>query len=301
MKRLLILGVALAALAVDTDLSFTTSADASEMERRPAARRAAPVARPAARPAEAPRSNWSGGQAGGQGGGANGAQSFVDPPFICVPGFPCPVSPFSFSGSPGSFTGGGFLGYRFQFGGMVVGVESDVSAKKLETTHTQTVGPTPIVPGVVFRNESFTGSVKQTWDASFRLRAGYLVTPWTFAYVTGGLAVGEVSGAFAYNGVLTGILCGLSPCVATVSSAWSDTRVGGTVGAGLEHALGPFIKARVEYRYTDFGKYSKTVPVTSNCVVGGVAVCTAPTTSNRRTSSRVPQGYGRPRLRLLIF
>src|SRR5262249_54868621 len=67
MKRLLILGVALAALAADTDFNFTTSANAAEMERARPARRAAPAARPAA---QAPAANWTGGQAGGNGGGA---------------------------------------------------------------------------------------------------------------------------------------------------------------------------------------------------------------------------------------
>jgi outer membrane immunogenic protein len=238
------------------------------------AARPRPVARPAERPAEAPRSNWTGSQAGGQGGGSNGAQSFADPPFICVVGFACPVSPFAFSGSPTSATGGAFLGYRWQLGWMVYGVEADVSAKKLETTvsqHTEVF----VAPGIL-RTESFTGSIKQGWDASFRLRAGYLVTPWTLAYLTGGLAVGEVSGSFSYIGTLFDIGC----CVAgtaSVHSSWNDTRVGGTVGVGLEHALGPFLKARVEYRYTDFGKYTKTVPVfASSCTVS----CAVPASSN---------------------
>jgi outer membrane immunogenic protein len=273
MKRLLIVSVALAGLsAVDLDFkAFTGSAEAAEMEkaRRPAARRAAP----AARPAEPARSNWTGGQAGGQGGGSSGTQSFVDPPFICPVGFPCPVSPFSFSGTPGSFTGGGFLGYRWQMGSMVAGVETDISYKKLETTGKQ---ETFTIIGGSPRTEFFQGSIKQGWDASFRLRGGYLVTPWTLAYVTGGLAISEISGSFIYNGALPGTICGLVTCVANVNASWKDTRAGGTVGAGLEQALGPFIKARIEYRYTDFGKYSKTVPVSSNCVVG---VCTAPSSS----------------------
>ena len=259
-------------------------------------RRAAParMARPAARPAEAPRSNWTGGQAGGQGGGSNGAQSFVDPPFICRVGFACPVSPFSFSGSPSSFTGGVFLGYRWQAGGTVVGVEADVSAKKLETTHSQLTGPTDLGFGAI-RHETFTGSVKQTWDASFRARAGLLVTPWTLAYLTGGLAIGEVHGSFVYRGTLVGgdVVC-VGPCTASVTSEWSDIRTGGTVGAGLEHALGTFIKARIEYRYTDFGRYSRSVPVNTNCT-GFAGNCFAPTSSNvdiRAAFHKVTAGIG---------
>src|SRR5262249_400441 len=80
------------------------------------------------------------------------------------------------------------------------------------------------------------------------------------------------SGSFAYSGVLPGTVCGVATCFAAANASWNDTRVGGTVGGGLEHALGPFLKARVEYRYTDFAKYSKTIGVASNSVAG---VCTA--------------------------
>ena len=102
------------------------------------------------------------------------------------------------------------------------------------------------------RAKSFSGSVKQGWDSSFRLRAGVLITPFTLAYVTGGLAVGEVSGSFSYLGTLI-TASGSTIANTSVNASWNETRVGGTVGGGLEQALGPFIKARVEYRYTTSG------------------------------------------------
>jgi outer membrane immunogenic protein len=119
------------------------------------------------------------------------------------------------------------------------------------------------------RTDQFSGSVKQTWDASIRGRLGTLVTPWTLLYLTGGVAFGEISGTFAYNGSL--FSCS-SPCsttpfaTATSQAAWSDTRVGSTVGAGWETEVWAGWKARAEYRYTDFGRYTKTFGLTNTCV-----------------------------------
>jgi outer membrane immunogenic protein len=283
MKWLLVAGVALAAVAVETN--FVAPADAAEDVSRPAPRRAAPVARPAPRaaPAQAPASNWTGGQAGGQGGGSSGAQSFVDPganQFFrrCSPLDPgcfplvSPTSesetPFTFSGKPTSFTGGGFLGYRVQIGYLVVGVEGDASWKKLETSYTLVVPPAFATyavgpPVTATRNEVFTGSITQDWDASFRGRIGTLVTPYTLLYATGGLAVGKISGSFSYSATTTYVGFFPNSLTDTTNGAasWSDTRLGGTVGGGLEYALGPFLKARLEYRYTDFGKLGKDVPL----------------------------------------
>jgi len=168
-------------------------------------------------------------------------------------------------------------------GRAVVGVESDFSYKKLETTSSQSTGPIPFpsIIGSLPRTETFNGSIEQTWDASLRLRAGHLITPGTLAYVTGGLAVGEISGTSNYLGQLRRVTA-LGVVFfqnAVVNASWRDPRVGATVGAGLEQIMGPGLKARIEYRYTDFGKYSKTAQVGTTCDPG-VGICTAPTTSN---------------------
>src|ERR1700751_5418602 len=80
-------------------------------------------------------SNWSGGQAGGSNGASSVNNNFVEPgAYVCPSTFPfgvsCFESPFSFSGHPTSYTIGPFLGYRWQFGQTVVGVEGDWSWKK---------------------------------------------------------------------------------------------------------------------------------------------------------------------------
>jgi outer membrane immunogenic protein len=217
-------------------------------------------------------SNWSGGQAGGSNGASSVNNNFVEPgAFNYVGcGFGCTPyqTPFSFSGSPVSYIIGAFLGYRVQMGNIVVGVEGDVNWKKGESSKVQNTPPPWLVAsgGV----ETFTGSQKQGVDGSLRGRIGVLVTPWTLLYATGGLAIGSVSGSFSYR-ACTDSSCPPAPSPGvgtstnvTGSATWSDTRVGGTVGAGVETQVAPGVKVRGEYRYTDFGSFSKDVPLTTN-------------------------------------
>ena len=52
-----------------------------------------------------------------------------------------------------------------------------------------------------FKSFSFGNVLRdsqQSWDASVRGRAGFLVTPWTLAYGTVGVAFGSVGGSFSY-------------------------------------------------------------------------------------------------------
>ena len=125
------------------------------------------------------------------------------------------------------------------------------------------------------RTDQSSGSVRQKSDSSIRARVGTLVTPWSLLYVTGGVAFGEISGSFAYSGVLCPgapsatpfSSCGTSSSTATAATAasWSDTRTGYTVGAGYESELFPGWKWRAEYRWTDFGEYTKTFGLATQC------------------------------------
>jgi outer membrane immunogenic protein len=201
-------------------------------------------------------SNWNGGQAGGSNGASSVNNNFVEPGSYnfseCVGS--CFETPFSFSGNKTSYIIGLFLGYRWQMANIVVGVEGDVNWKRGETSAAQY---TPL-PYLCCNGDEFTGSLKQGWDSSFRGRFGVLVTPWTLLYATGGLAIGQVSGSFSYYAES---LSGAT--IVSGSSSWTDTRVGGTVGAGVETQIVPGVTARFEYRYTDFGKFSKDVPLST--------------------------------------
>jgi outer membrane immunogenic protein len=211
-------------------------------------------------------SNWNGSQVGGSNGASSVNNNFVEPGahLFTNCGFPstfCQETPFSFSGHKTSYIAGVFAGYRWQMGNIVFGVEGDVNFKRGETSQVQN-SPSLVSPFPGY--EQFTGSQKQGTDGSFRGRIGFLVTPWTLIYATGGLAVGNVSGSFSY------LACSAASCNPLTSTnvygtaSWSDTRVGGTVGAGAETQIAGGVKARLEYRYTDFGSYSKDVPLANN-------------------------------------
>jgi outer membrane immunogenic protein len=235
------------------------------------------------------QTSWSGAQIGGQGGLSNMAQGFAEPGASqcfrdhALPGSPiapsCPETPFGFdTRSLKSASGGGSIGYNFQFGGMILGLEADLSAKNGNSSGNQPVPPVvnggfgAACPGCFStRTESFSGNVNQGTDSSFRLRFGYLVTPMTMVYLTTGAAVEKVSGSFSYSAYtvnnipIPGAAVGRYQDTTTGSGTWSETKTGWTVGGGVEVAVGGGWKARVEYRYTGFGNLTENVPLARSC------------------------------------
>jgi outer membrane immunogenic protein len=239
----------------------------------------APVREAAPEQMAAPQSSWTGAQVGGQGGVSSMAQGFAEPgarlfPDCSLPGFAsyCRETPFSFDGNKYTATGGVFLGYRLQFGSVVTGIEGDFNAKNATAAYT-------LASANLFRTETFTGSASQGWDSSLRGRLGWLVTPSTMIYGTGGIAFGRVTGSFAYT---ANEIDGCSPCAyVNGGGTWSTVRTGVTGGGGVETllstGLGPFPSAtlRLEYRYTDLGNFSENVPLQTFCNF----TCTSPSSN----------------------
>ena len=208
-------------------------------------------------PAPQQTSNWTGGQFGAFGGDSSLAQNFTEPgAFLCSTG--C-ETPFGFRGQANSFTGGVFGGYRVQFGNFVVGAETDIAWKKGQTSQVQSDH------NAVGNPEVFTGSLEQNWDGSVRARFGALVTPSVLFYSTAGLAFSNIHSSFSYTASC--VICGVNHGV-TGTGSFSETRTGYTVGSGLEVAIAYGLKARLEYRYTDFGHFSYDVPLHPNPTCG---------------------------------
>jgi outer membrane immunogenic protein len=158
-----------------------------------------------------------------------------------------------------------YAGFNWQFAPQwVAGIEGDYGFGQRTTT----LGGFPFSPGVsnfVNTNASADSlAVKTTWDASLRGRLGFLVTPISMAYVTGGAA-------WQHDEVAS--TCASANCVGlTISPANftnSATKTGWTLGGGLEVALWRHWLARAEYRYSDFGGTPYTMTRTS---VNGVIV-----------------------------
>jgi outer membrane immunogenic protein len=288
--------------------AFALLQPAAADEPPPVKRQRAAPERVAQRAAPAQQgANWNGGQLGGSNGASSVNNNFVDPgAFICPSGSTfgsnCFETPFQFSGHKTSYTIGPFVGWRWVVGkgvtgNVVVGVEADWSYKNAESSLAQSsvtsinVAPsssTFFSPVNAVRTDSFAGSVKQKSDSSIRARVGMLITPWSMVYVTGGVAFGEISGSFAYTGTLytcgsqstsvsacTGSSSPISTATATTAASWNDTRVGSTVGAGFESELFRGWKWRAEYRWTDFGDYTKTFALATRCTSPSTSSCTA--------------------------
>jgi outer membrane immunogenic protein len=147
-----------------------------------------------------------------------------------------------------AFRASPYIGFNWQFAPQwVAGIEGDAGF----ASQTTTLGALPFSPAV---EEPGTVAdhfaLKTTWDASLRGRLGYLLTPATLAYVTGGAAWQH------YEVIST---CGT--CIFTNPAVVKNatTRPGWTIGGGLETALWGHWLARAEYRYADFGTAPFTI------------------------------------------
>jgi outer membrane immunogenic protein len=122
---------------------------------------------------------------------------------------------------------------------LLLGLEADIQGADLQQSNRL------LYPAGLQGPGSFADSqTRLNWFGTLRGRAGWLVTPETMLYATGGLAFGEVKlnqTAFSAAGGNT-----------TTSSA-SDTKAGWTVGAGIESRLwNSNWTAKAEYFYVDF-------------------------------------------------
>lgn len=192
MKRVILAGVS--ALAVVTMMG---AANAADLPRR---RAEMPVKAPAYMPAF----SWTGFYVGINGGGGFGRSNW------------------SALGTNLDTSGGlvgGTVGYNWQAGQTVFGLEGDVDWSGIKGS--DACG-------------GLACETKNDWLGTFRGRVGYAFNR-VMPYVTGGLAVGNVKAS-------------------TINGSNDETRAGWTLGAGIEaNIVGPW-SAKIEYLYADLGK-----------------------------------------------
>jgi outer membrane immunogenic protein len=159
--------------------------------------------------------------------------------------------------------GGGQIGYNWQVQNWVWGLEADIqgSGQKGSRAYLCPTGVCTPPFGViaVFPGPAVPVSLDQKleWFGTVRGRVGVLATPQVLFYATGGLAYGEVKNTATI---------GLVP----VSFSNSDTRVGYTVGAGVEGVIGGNWTAKLEYLWVDLGRTSGSFATTLGALGGGV-------------------------------
>lgn len=146
---------------------------------------------------------------------------------------------------PKGVFGGVQIGYNWQRNNLVYGIEADAQLSGMKDSFS--VNP---IPG--FANPS-TGNSNIQWFGTLRGRLGWLVTPNTLFYGTGGLAVGSIK----YN--VSIFSAGFLP--PAVSMGGSYTQLGWTAGLGLEHKFNRNWSVKAEYLYVHFMDKNFTAPV----------------------------------------
>ena len=183
-------------------------------------------------------------------------------------------------GRPDGVVGGGHIGYNFStqsipyigqlagaFGGLpviggfggaggVIGIEGDVRGLSYRSSS--------LIAGIPGTLETHRNDIQ----GSIRGRVGIAVDRALF-FATGGAAF-----ATFRNGYNDGI-----GDVTTLT----NTRVGYTVGGGIEYAFTNTLSLRAEYRFEDFGRYTQTFAAAG----GGVPV----NFSHRDTENQVTAGF----------
>jgi outer membrane immunogenic protein len=193
MKRILLAGAGVLAMA--------SLANAADLPRQMYSKAPPPMA--------APYYNWTGFYIGINGGGAWGTSTWD--------------STAGFDVSGGMI--GGTIGYNWQTGPWVLGVEGDLDWASVK-------GSTAVV-GCVTAN----CSTENTWLGTVRGRVGYAFDRF-MPYITGGVAFGGVDASQA------------------PFPGGSSTQVGWAVGAGLEFAVINNLTAKIEYLHYDLGSFT---------------------------------------------
>jgi outer membrane immunogenic protein len=205
--------------------------------------------------------NWTGFYIGGNAGYSWGRSSTNVSYFNTVTGAPIVLPPGSVTSGPFDMNGGiagGQIGYNWQSSNWVYGLEADAQWSGERGSNRYNCAATAIggvcLPGLTFLPAGVTGTAltydqSLEWFGTVRGRVGVLVTPKVLFYGTGGLAYGSIK--------TTGTLAGNTPNGVAVSSVGSNssTRVGWTVGAGVEGKLSSNWSAKLEYLYMDLDSF----------------------------------------------
>lgn len=159
-----------------------------------------------------------------------------------------------------------YFGYNWQFGQQwLAGLEGDVGFG----SKTSTLSGVPLPGAGVFSGFNSVGdsfAVETSWDASLRARIGYLATSDVLVYATAGPAWQRVA-ATSICGQNNFFTCGGSGLRSVVSD--TTTKLGYTIGGGIETMIGGHWLLRGELRYSDFGSITNTdirtdLPFTDN-------------------------------------
>ena len=214
----------------------------------------------------APPPTWTGFYIGINGGGAWGtvnphAVDVGPDSFFAGANVPAVVAGASQSFNTSGALAGGQIGYLFQSGTAIFGVEASFDWTNLRGSASN--GPTvyPVTPPSTF---SWNLNAKADWVAMLTGRLGIDMGSW-YPYITGGAAVTDLK----YN---TTYIDTFYPSVSV--NNFSKTSLGWVLGAGAEARFWEHWMVRAEYLHMEFDNLSglgtiACTPGVGNCVGAG--------------------------------
>jgi len=146
-------------------------------------------------------------------------------------------------------------GYSWRVGRWVMGPEVDFGLANASDVKAGLPGCTIDCAGAPGPGVD-TSSFGVGWDASARARLGYLVSPSVLLYATSGVAWQHVRVTGLCQASLADPQCLVAPGDPILSEVHTRTLSGGTVGGGVEWALGGRWKMRAEYRRLMLGSFA---------------------------------------------
>ena len=206
-----------------------------------------------------------------------GTPSFANPAFLAgttaVAGGLAGLGTYSSNNNNNGFIGGAQIGYNWQFNSWVAGLEADIQG----LTHNNNVNGQGVVVPLVGFPEHYTGiqsaDGQVDWLGTVRGRIGFLAAPTLLAYGTGGLAYGGAKSAAAVAAQESLGPATYPPVFGGIDL--SETRVGWTIGGGLEWMFAPNWSLKGEYLYYDLGHKDGSYELVQTCNAcfsgGGVA------------------------------
>jgi outer membrane immunogenic protein len=216
--------------------------------------------------AAAPAFSWTGCYLGGNGGGAWGRSdvntTISTPSSPFVDELTRELSPVLHSVGA---TVGGQLGCNRQFGHLVVGGETDFNYFGLKKSISTTLPAALVDPAL--QSVTTNSSIETRWLFTARGRLGYAWDTW-LVYGTGGLAMTRIDASANYSNLIVRV----NPPVLAENefASASTTKVGWTVGAGVEHAISKNWTAKLEYLYADFGSVAASGPLVGEAGPTGI-------------------------------
>lgn len=145
------------------------------------------------------------------------------------------------------FVGGGQVGYNWQTGALVLGIETDIDFFRSRGSGSKAVAPVSGTFGTV----TVTDNMSTDWLFTLRPRVGWAVNNWLF-YGTGGLAVSNLKSDWTFAETRFGNIA---------AGSVSGTKAGWTVGAGVETKFWGQWSLGLEYLFVHFDNISATTAV----------------------------------------